>query len=452
MKAVPRTILIAAIFCQVPNIPADETRPPNVVLLIGDDLGYGELGCYGATEIPTPNLDSIAKTGVRMTSGYVSCPVCSPTRAGLLTGRYQQRFGHEFNPGPPQQANAAFGLPLDQKTIANYFQDAGYATGMVGKWHLGYKPEFRPNSRGFDSFFGFLGGAHSYDKTRTDKANPIYRNLDVIPEERYLTEAFAEEAVAFIEDHKAKPFFLYVPFNAVHNPLQAPEKYRDRFASIADPKRRTFAAMLSALDDAVGGILAKLREDGLEENTLVIFLTDNGGPTRATTCRNTPLRGFKGDVFEGGVRVPFLLQWKGKLPAGQIYDSPVIALDILPTALAAAGRPVAATAKLDGVNLLPFLQEASTRTETPHEALYWRFGKAWAIRQGDWKLEQNRNGPVELFNLAEDISESKDLSGEHPDIVKQLKDAWSQWDSQLVEPKWKREPRDRPRRRARPQS
>jgi arylsulfatase A-like enzyme len=416
---------------------ADEApRRPNIVLIVADDLGYGELGCQGRTkEIPTPNIDSLAKNGTRFTSGYVSCPVCSPTRAGLMTGRYQQRFGHEFNPGGAEGAAENFGLPLTEATLPQRLKAAGYATGMVGKWHLGNRPEYLPLRRGFDEFFGFLGGAHSYVDARADGRNPILRGTEPVDEKLYLTDAFAREAVAFVDRHKAEPFFLYLAFNAVHNPLQAPQKYQDRFPSIEDPKRRTFAAMLSAQDDAVGAVLSRLREAGLEGNTLIFYISDNGGPTPQTTSKNDPLGGRKGQVFEGGIRVPFLVQWKGHLPAGKVDDRPVIALDIHPTALAAAGAPAPAGAKLDGVDLLPFL---SGRSEgAPHDSLFWRFGAQSAVRQGDWKLVKQTGDPARLYDLSKDIGESRDLAAEEPSVVKALEGALAAWDAQLEQPRWK---------------
>jgi arylsulfatase A-like enzyme len=408
---------------------------PNIVVILADDLGWGDLGVQGGTEIPTPNIDSIAKQGVRFTNGYVSCPVCSPTRAGLMTGRYQQRFGHEFNPGPVQQAEANFGLPLSETTLPQRLKAAGYATGLVGKWHLGYKPEYHPLRRGFDEYFGFLGGAHSYVDARADALNPILRGADPVDEKEYLTDAFAREAVSFIQRHQGRPFFLYAAFNAVHNPLQAPEKYTSRFAHIADPRRRTYAGMLSALDDAVGRILTALREAGLERNTLVFFLSDNGGPTLVTTSKNGPLREYKGTVYEGGIRVPFFLKWPAHIPAAKVYDHPVIALDIHPTCTAAAGLTDKPPKPLDGVDLVPFL--TGKRTGAPHDALYWRFGERRAIRQGDWKLVMNGES-TELFNLRNDIGEQNNLAAAQPARVKELQASYQAWNAQLMEPLWAR--------------
>ncbi|MSU50989.1 MAG: sulfatase [Opitutus sp.] len=420
---------------------------PNVLLIVGDDLGYGELSCQGNPQIPTPHIDSIAKNGVRFTNGYVSGPYCSPTRAGLLTGRYQTRFGHEFNPGPAEQAVENFGLPLSETTLPQRLKAAGYATGMFGKWHLGYRPEFHPQQRGFDEYFGFLGGAHSYLDAASDRHNPILRGTKVVETLDFTTEAFARETVSFIERHRGEPWFAYLPFNAVHAPLESPEKYLKRFASITDTKRRTFAAMLSAMDDAIGTVLAKLAALKIEENTLVFFISDNGGPTAQTTSGNGPLRGFKSQTWEGGIRVPWMVQWKGRLPAGRVDDRPVIQLDILPTVLAAAGVAANPDWKLDGVNLLPFFN--GEKSGVPHAALYWRFGQQIAIRMGDWKLvkgagegtpiEQRGRASVagaQLYNLKDDIGEKTNLATVNPEKLRELAAAWTTWDAELVDAKW----------------
>lgn len=408
-------------------------RKPNILLIFADDLGYAELGCQGSTDIPTPNIDSLAKNGVRLTDGYVSCPVCSPTRAGLMTGRYQQRFGHEHNPGPAGLASAEFGLPLTETTFASRIKAGGYATGLVGKWHLGNFGKRRPLERGFDEFFGFLGGGHPYLHDAPGGARGIMRGNEEIEEKEYLTDAFAREAVAFIERHREQPFFLYLSFNAVHGPLQATEKYLDRFRDIKDDKRRTFAAMLSAMDDGVGRVMTALRDRKLEDDTLVFFISDNGGPTPRTTSRNDPLRGYKGQVYEGGIRVPFLMQWKGRLPAGVIRHDPVISLDIAPTALAAAGIK-AEGAKFDGRDLLPHLTKRPKRLL--HDGLYWRLGPQSAIRKGDWKLVKMAQAEPELYDLAADIGEKTNLAADNPDRVEELDGLLRKWDGELAEPLW----------------
>jgi arylsulfatase A-like enzyme len=422
---------------------ADQKRP-NIVLIIGDDMGYSDIGVHGCKDIPTPHIDSIAKNGVRCTSGYVSGPYCSPTRAGLMTGRYQQRFGHEFNPGPDPEGDV--GLPLTETTLPQRLKDAGYATGMVGKWHLGDDEKFHPVNRGFQEFYGFLGGARSYFPIPA--ANPLagarmYRNLDVLPEkDPYTTDSFAREATAFIDKHAKEPFFLYLSFNAVHGPMHATEKYLSRFPEIKDEKRKTYAGMMSAMDDGIGAVLAKLDEYKLTGNTLIFFVSDNGGPTPVNASNNLPLRATKATTWEGGIRVPYLVQWKGKLPAGKAYDHPVIQLDMTATALAAAGLEGEAKKwNLDGVNLLPHLTTDSAAP--PHDALYWRFGPQMAIRNGNMKLVKgraadNRNGVTdwELYDLAADIGESKNLAGERPDVVKELTAKFETWNKTLAEPRW----------------
>ena len=410
------------------------TNQPNIVLLFADDMGQADVGCYGGKEVPTPNIDSIAKNGVRITDGYVSCPYCSPTRAGMMTGRYQTHFGHEFNPGPAEAAVANFGLPLSETTMARRLKDLGYRTGIFGKWHLGYRDEFHPLKRGFDEFYGFLGGAHSYLNARADGANPIYDGHQAVSQLEHTTDAFGQRAAQFIEANKDRPFFAYVPFNAVHGPMETLKRYEDRFPQIADPKRRTYAGMLSALDDNIGLILKTLDRHKLTANTLVVFLADNGGPTPVNTSRNDPFHGFKAQVWEGGIRIPFAMQWPGKIPKGKVYSHPVIALDLLPTFVAAAGGQPDASWKLDGVDLVPFL--ANKKPGVPHERLFWRFGRQWAMREGDWKLMSMGEGDPLLFNLKSDVGELRNLADGQPARVKTMKDAWDSWNQKNIPPRW----------------
>jgi arylsulfatase A-like enzyme len=423
-----------------PSVIAQPANKSNVLVIVGDDMGYADTGFQGCKDIPTPHLDALAKGGVKFTSGYVSGPYCSPTRAGLLTGRYQTRFGHEFNPG-----GGKTGLPTTETTFADRFKAAGYATGLVGKWHLGSLPEMQPQKRGFNEFFGFLGGAHSYFPRR-DMLKSVLRGSEPVDEGAYLTDAFGREAVAFVERHKAEPFFLYLAFNAVHTPMHADDVRLKKFAGIGDNQRRTYAAMMLAMDDAVGAVVAKLRERGLEENTLIAFFSDNGGPTMQGTTingsKNTPLRGSKRQTLEGGIRVPFFMAWKNHLPAGLVYDHPVIQLDVQPTALAACGIDPGPGSKIEGVNLLPYL--TGKATGAPHDALFWRFGQQMAVRKGDWKLV--RYGPnatlqagetwPKLYNLKDDIGEATDLSAKMPDKVKELQAAWDKWNTGNVPPLW----------------
>jgi arylsulfatase A-like enzyme len=425
---------------------ADSPRAstPNILIIVGDDMGYADVGFHDCKDIPTPNLDALAASGVRFTNGYVSGPYCSPTRAGLLTGRYQQRFGHEFNPGGGSQ-----GLPLSETTIANRFKDAGYATGIVGKWHLGAMPQMQPQQRGFDEFFGFLGGAHSYFAPAG-----ILRGTEPVKELDYTTDAFGREAVDFIERHKAQPWLLYLAFNAVHTPLHATDDRLARFSSVTDKRRQAYDAMLLAMDEAVGKVLKKLADSGLEQHTLVTFISDNGGPTMPGTTingsRNEPLRGSKRTTLEGGIRVPFVVSWPGHIKPG-VFEQPAIQLDLHATALAVAGIDVErrdrAAPQLDGVNLLPFL--AGDKKDVPHDALYWRFGEQMAIRMGDFKLVRydsnadtlsgGRKQPVtaaKLYNLADDPHEDHDLAAAMPEKVLELQSKWDQWNKSNVRPLW----------------
>ncbi len=425
--------LFAFLLATLASLSSGAAKKPNIIIIVADDLGYADLGCQGAKDVKTPNIDSIAKNGVRFTDGYVSCPVCSPTRAGLMTGKYQERFGHELNP-PPPALTGDIGLSLNEKTIAEKLKAAGYATGMFGKWHLGMKAKYNPTRRGFDEYFGFLGGMHDYLDWAGDIPNPVVRGTNHVSGKDYLTDTFTREAVSFIDRHKDKPFFIYLPYNAVHSPLETIARYKKRFPNMKDGKRKTYLAMLAALDDGVGDVLNKLRDSGLEENTLVIWFSDNGGPTKQTTSRNDPLRGVKGQVWEGGIRTPAMMQWKGKIPAGQVYTKPVIQLDYHATALLAAGAGKDALKDLDGVDLLPFV--TGTNTGAPHEFLYWRYGKQWAIRGGHYKLTHPQSGKTQLFDLSNDIGEQQDLSAEKPDVVTKLQSAWDEWNKHLIPPAW----------------
>ncbi len=463
-----------------PCLDAEDPRRPNIVLLLADDLGYGELGCQGNPQIPTPHIDSIAKNGIRFTSGYVTAAYCSASRAGLLTGRYQTRFGYEFNPTGAHNEHPDAGLPGSQLTLARHLHNAGYTTALIGKWHLGGHAKYHPLRRGFDEFFGFTHEGHFYvpppyrevttmlrrktspdgqkgrwispdgklvysthmgnDEPAYDANNPIVRGGQPVDERAYLTDALTREAIDFIDRNQTKPFFLYLAYNAVHSPLQGADAYMKRFAHIEDVHRRIFAAMLANLDDSVGAVLKKLRDDDLEDDTLVFFISDNGGPTRELTSSNLPLRGGKGDAFEGGIRVPFLAQWKGILPAGEEYHHPVISLDVFATAAAVARAPLPPNRSIDGVNLMPYL--TGQNDARPHDVLFWRLQKKSAVRVGDWKLVRNprrrSRADWQLYNLAEDIGEAHDLAGQHPDRTKKLLAIWNQLDGEMIDPIWSR--------------
>ena len=450
IRRVIAAVVGSVVVAVAPNAAA-QARKPNVLIIVADDMGYGDIGVHGSRDIPTPNIDAIAAGGTRFTNAYVSGPYCSPTRAGLMTGRYPQRFGHEFNVGVGPQ-NVDNGLPLTERTMADRLKAAGYRTALFGKWHLGSSERFHPMSRGFDEFFGFLGGEHSYLEPLPTGFNPLLDGRNPVQETPYLTDAFADHAVEFIKRNASNPFFLYLAFNAVHTPMHATDKYLARFANIADEQRRTYAAMLSAMDDGIGKTIAALRAANLEENTLIFFFSDNGGPTMAGTTingsRNTPLRGSKRQTWEGGIRVPFFIRWKGHLPEGKTDARPIIQLDVLPTAMAAAGVTPQSDWQLDGVNLIPFL--TGSATGSPHDALYWRLGDNMAIRMGDWKLVKTQDGPLGddpavlsdlsgagLYNLANDIGESRNLAASQPEKVRELAAAWQKWNRQLAKPLWR---------------
>ena len=408
---------------------AEAGRKPNFVIFLADDEGYGELGCQGNPEIPTPHIDSIATAGVRFTQGYVSGPYCSPTRAGLMTGRYQTRFGHEWNGRGPE-----FGLPVTETTMADRLRPLGYATCAIGKWHLGEADQFVATRRGFDEFLGTRSNSPFFHPTIID-TRVSTEAVPVTDDRFYTTEAYADRACEWLEAHREGPFFLYLPFNAQHYPLEAPQNYVDRFPHIADHNRRMFAAVMAAKDDAVGRVLATLKKIGQDDSTLVVYLSDNGGPTEKTTSSNGPLRGFKAETWEGGVRVPFMMRWNGRLPAGKVYDHPVIQLDLLPTFLAAAGGEVSPEWKLDGVNLLPYL--TGDNLARPHETLYWRFGKQMAIRHGDWKLVRAKGiAEPALFNLTTDIGEQHDLTAAEPATARKLQTLWDAWNAEQIPPRW----------------
>ena len=420
---------------------------PNLILILTETQGYHDVGFNGCKDIPTPNLDSIASNGVRFTSGYVSSPLSSPGCAGLLTGRYQERCGYERDP-EWQPNNPGSGLPLTETTLADVLGKVGYATGMVGKWHLGCNPALHPLQRGFKEFFGFLGAGHRYlpeeltiDEIRKAKTEDdswrlwIMRNQEPVKTTNYLTDEFSAEAVRFIARHQDQPFFLFVAYNAPHAPLEATENYSNRFPNIQGPHRRTYAAMVSAVDDGVGSMLAELRKDGLEERTLVAYLSGSGGALDANSSDNYPLRGSKDHPWEGGWRVPFAMQWPGHLPKGMAYDQPVLSLDIFATITALASAPINPERPLDGVNLVPYL--TGLRAGAPHDAIFLRMpGRgAFAVRSGEYKLVvPARDQAAELFNVTSDIAETKNLANAKLEVMKELEMKRAAWTQQMMSP------------------
>ena len=464
-------VLLLAAACSGPEgEPA--ARPPNIVLMVADDLGYNDLGSYGSAVVRTPNIDALASGGVRVTDGYVSAAVCSPSRAGLYTGRYQSRFGYEFN---PSGRDTVVGLPLEERTLADMLRDAGYATGLVGKWHLGKSEQHHPLNRGFDEYFGVLAGGTSYIDSRKEgvqswpvanaptgrgDGNAIFDGFEQVEVEAYLTDVFADRAVDFVRRNKDQPFFLMLTPNAPHTPLQATAEYADRYADVEPEGRRIFAAMVSSVDDYMGDVVAELRSNGLLENTLIVFTSDNGCVKYLSqdVCSNDPLRGSKRFHLEGGIRVPFIFHWPASLPGGVTYNHPIIALDLYSTFAAAAGSQDRAQ---DSVNLLPHLRGETS--DPPHEFLFWRFKPNIAVRWGKWKLwrvnktdfteddltlggrrlpqvEYDGDSPqgqlTVLYDLSADVGESRNVAAEHPEVVERLEAELQTWNAELAEPIW----------------
>ncbi|TAJ71937.1 MAG: hypothetical protein EPO51_12535 [Phenylobacterium sp.] len=498
MKRTP--LIFAAILslgaaASAPATAVDAARAaprPNIIVILADDLGYGDTSVYGSKIIKTPNIDALAADGVRFTSGYVTHPVCAPSRAAILTGRYQQRFGWEFNPVGRDRRG---GVSLAEPFVGDILKTAGYRTGMVGKWHLGEADGYQPTDRGFDEFFGITAGATSFytkgepgddtytprgsegsfratandplPPTATDDERMAYvrsvatvrRGKQVVEVKEYLTDAFTDEAVRFIGANKDRPFFLYLAYNAPHTPLQATKKYLDRYRDVPDRGQRVYAAMVSALDDGVGEIRAKLKAEGLEKNTLIIFLSDNGCAAYVQgACSNAPLNGHKATHLEGGVRVPYIVAWPGRIEAGQVDDRTVSTLDVVPTAAALAGARL--PKGTDGVNLIPYV--AGTDRRVPNPTVYWRAGPNFAIRDGNWKMwEANIADPSEvasnaaaitpdgthaavsphgqhvmLFDLKSDLGEKTNVAKANPGVVAKLQAKLKTWDKRNVPPQW----------------
>lgn len=427
---------------------ASET--PNVIVILTDDQGYADVGFNGSKDIPTPNIDRIADEGVRFDRGYVSFPVCGPSRAGLLTGRYQSRFGYDLNASEnPEDPNA--GLPLSENMIPAVIEPAGYTSTIIGKWHMGNHPNFHPLERGFDEFFGFTNGGHNYyaekyrdvDLSKAKSSAHLYqtrlvKNRDKIDAKGYLTDILSDEAVDFVKRKKDEPFFMYLAYNAPHAPLQAPPRYTDRFPHIEDEKRKIYAGMVSAVDDGVGRLLDTLDELEIADNTIVFFLSDNGGPlVRAKNGSiNLPFKGGKGDLFEGGVRVPFAMRWPAQVPAGVDYPHPVSSLDILATMVAVNGLEPSKEKPLDGVNLVPFVQDAAFK-DMPHEKLFWRYinndaNANWktGVLIGDDKRVTVRGAEM-LYDIGADKEEKFDIKKRKKDTNKELKEEFENWESEM---------------------
>lgn len=464
---------------------------PNIILILADDLGQTDISLYGNRIVSTPYIDGIGKEGATFTDGYISSPVCSPSRAGLLTGRYQQRFGHEFQPNqrylknmleyyglkmfprfkplapikeldvPSVEERLKQGLPPSEITIAELLKKFQYSTAVIGKWHLGTADFALPCARGFDYQYGFYEAFtlyaseldptviglplrrdymdhHEWKTASGRKGNcAILSNCSECNEsKKFLTNLLTDEAISFMDNHKAEPFFIYLPYNAPHAPLQAPRSYHKQFAHIKDPVKRIYASMIKNLDDQVGRLLAHVDSLGLAENTLVIFLSDNGGASYNGTTDNAPFRGGKLTNFEGGLRVPFMMKWVGKIKPGTVYDKPVISLDIFATIASAIGIDLPKDRKYDGVNLIPY---ANGKNASAHKELFWRSDFNKAIRQDEWKLIVNEYDNVnQLYNLKVDSAEQNNLYANEPELAKKLLKEIDVWEEELVKPLWPR--------------
>lgn len=416
---------------------------PNIVLLFADDAGYADFGFQGSKVMQTPHLDKLATQGVKFIQGYVTASVCGPSRAGLMTGRYQQRFGFEENnvPGYMSVVSALdgpnMGIPLEEKTIADYLKSLGYQTAFFGKWHLGGTDDYHPTKRGFDEFYGFRGGARSYyayPEAPKQELNKLERGFGNFAEhEGYLTDVLADAAVDFVERKKDDPFFVFLSFNAVHTPMMAEEADLAKFPELAG-KRKEVAAMTLALDRACGKVLDKLTELGLDDNTIVIFTNDNGGPSDKNASVNLPLSGTKSNQLEGGIRVPFVMRWPGKIKENTEYNYPVSTFDLLPTFVEAAGGDAKNIDKIDGVNIMPYIQgEIEGR---PHQKLFWKKETRAAMRDGDWKLIRFSDRPAELYDISKDISEHNNLAAKYPYRVQQMFKEIYEWELTLERPRW----------------
>jgi arylsulfatase A-like enzyme len=396
---------------------------------VADDAGYVDFGFMGSTDLPTPHLDQLAQQGTVFTDAHVSASVCAPSRAGLLMGKYQQKTGFEANIADHNQ-----GLPEGELTIGDSFKSHGYKTIAIGKWHLGVEDQYHPNERGFDEFYGFLAGARSYfPMEEPDTAHMMQQNGERVVFDGYLTDVLGQRSVDYVEENKDSPFFMYLAYNAVHTPMHAKPKDLERFKG---HDRQTLAAMTWSLDENVGKLTAKLEALGLMENTLIFFINDNGGANN-NQSDNGLLKGFKGNKFEAGHRVPFIVTWKNTLPADQDYSGLSSSLDIFPTAMAAAGIPLTDKPDLDGVNLIPYL--TGEKKASPHTALFWRKLDLSGARVGQDKLVRLKGYGDRHYDLANDLGETTDVRESEPEQYQQLTREFAEWEAQLVEPKW-REP------------
>jgi arylsulfatase A-like enzyme len=425
-------------FSLFPLLGQNAPEKPNLVLIVADDLGYADLSMHGSKQIPTPHIDQLSEEGFHFTNAYVSSAVCSPSRAGIITGKNQVEFGYDNNTSNNRQPGFDpdyMGLPLTETTMADKLKSLGYVTGLVGKWHLGEEAHFHPLNRGFDEFWGYMGGAHDYFVANPGGIGierPIECNYKTPEPITYITDNKGDECVDFIRRHNKEPFFLFASFNAPHSPMQALEEDLQLFTQVEDELRRTYCAMVYRLDQNVGKLLTALQEEGLEPNTFVVFISDNGGPANDNGSINAPLRGQKTTLLEGGIRVPFILKWPARLPAGKKIDELVTSLDICPTFIDAAGGTALKSDHYTGINLIPFLTGQSDKV--PHKRLEWRFTVSAAIRDGEWKLIRLPDRLPMLYHLTDDISELNDVALQNLDRTKKMLKELGEWDVHLPHP------------------
>lgn len=409
--------------------PKKQDKKPNIIIILADDAGYADFGFMGSKDLESPHLDKLAYDGVVFTDAHVSATVCAPSRAGLLAGRYQQRSGFECNIPPHGQ-----GLGKEEKTIGDVLKTQGYKTIAIGKWHVGETDEFHPNNRGFDEFYGFLGGSRSYFyNEKTDKdGNPhaILHNWKRVDFDGYLTDVFGDKAVEYIENTKEQPFFIYLSFNAVHTPMHAKEEH---LAKYKDHPRKDLAAMTWSLDENVGKVVKKLKEKGIYENTLIFFLSDNGG-ARGNQSSCEPLKGWKGNKYEGGHRVPFTMTFPVMVEGGQTFHGLTSAFDMFATAISAAGMEKTTGLPLDGVDLIPYMK--GEKKGNPHEVLFWRKDQMAGMRHNDYKLIRLDDYGYRLYNLKNDLGEIQDLSSKEKDEFNYMVNKLSEWDTIMVKPLW----------------
>lgn len=430
-------------------------KKPNILVILCDDLGYSDLGFNGSKDIPTPNLDALANSGTIFTSAYVAHPFCGPSRAALMTGLYPHKIGAQFNLPPNSGETIKKGISLEETFISKVLDDAGYNTGLIGKWHLGSNPEFHPNVRGFDDFYGFLGGGHNYFPEQYRKAyakqeangrkliwdylHPLEHNGKQVKETEYLTDAFSREAVRFIDDvsKTEDPFFLYMSYNAPHTPLEAKEEDLKLFSHIKNKKRKNYAAMVYAVDRGVKRIVDQLKESGEYENTLIVFFSDNGGKTKAGAT-NYPLKEGKGSAYEGGFRVPMFFHWPNVVPSGKKYNYNVSALDFYPTFARLAGAKIPEGKRLDGRNMWDnFLMNKDSHKDDNIYVTRHRNGYSdVAVRKNEWKAVKVYQQKWKLFNVESDMAEDFNIRNNNETILEELVEEAKIWSGSHLQPNW----------------